>query len=49
MTNKIDNLTVQGIRNDKAAHMKQCEIARKYRVSVSAVSRILRGNRRAKR
>jgi Mor family transcriptional regulator len=47
--NKIDDLTLQGIRKDKSKGVKQSDIARKYRVSVSAVSRILRGSRRAQR
>lgn len=46
---KIDGLTLQGIRKDKSKGMKQSDIARKYRVSRSAVSRIVLGSRRVAR
>jgi len=46
---RIDTLTVEGIRKDKSKGMKQSDIARKYRVSRSAVCRIVLGSRRVAR
>ena len=42
---KMSPYIVEGIRTDKEAGMRQCDIAVKYGVSAGSVSRVLRGSR----
>jgi hypothetical protein len=45
---KLTNEVVKSIRDQKAAGVKQNDIARKHGVSQASVSRIIRGTRHAK-
>ena len=42
---KLSPFIVEGVRVDKEAGMRQCDIAVKYGISAGSVSRILRGSR----
>ena len=42
---KLSPFIVEGVRVDKEAGMRQCDIAVKYGISAGSVSRIVRGSR----